>query len=578
MRYILIVVLLINFNVFAQTTDLPIISSVSPSKFEVGQVLQELKITGSGFKKDLVVKFSRDDVKVDSIFEVDPSYIKCVISVKSNATPGKLDVTVTNPTGESGTGVEAISIISKPVITSVSPKEIQQGVLNKEIRITGSGFMKDAKVEFTEVSSGISVKSINFKSEQEVILIVDVSSNALTLEQKFNFINSDGGMTSGVIRVIPKITVTSVTPSVLAQGVLNQEIKINGTNFNKDCQIKVNEEGIILNNVYIISQTEIVINVNINESVKPGVKEIDIIPTEGVGVKFNLTINPKPSVTSITPNELFQGQENKAITIVGNNFVKESKLSFNTPGIIINSYEVKSKENIVANVSVSDKIESNEYDVIISNPDEGVGVGKSLIKINLKPEITKIIPSSSIQGIFEQEIEICGSGFTKDSKIRITGEGIVINTVNYQSSNSIKISITVASKAPMEFRDIIVSNPDGGTFVALKKLGINKVDKESVYYGDSSRFKKPACVDKKKVFKEHPCYQTIVKENISPDIARYWLIINKINESIREAYKKVEGKYGYDLIGKIGYITDNEGNPVKEIPDITNLVIEQVER
>jgi len=578
MRYILIVVLLINFNVFAQTTDLPIISSVSPNKFEVGQVLQELKITGSGFKKDLVVKFSRDDVKVDSIFEVDPSYIKCVISVKSNATPGKLDVTVTNPTGESGTGVEAISIISKPVITSVSPKEIQQGVLNKEIRITGSGFMKDAKVEFTEVSSGISVKSINFKSEQEVILIVDVSSNALTLEQKFNFINSDGGMTSGVIRVIPKITVTSVTPSVLAQGVLNQEIKINGTNFNKDCQIKVNEEGIIFNNVYIISQTEIVINVNISESVKPGVKEFDIIPTEGVGVKFNLTINPKPSVTSITPNELFQGQENKAITIVGNNFVKESKLSFNTPGIIINSYEVKSKENIVANVSVSDKIESNEYDVIISNPDEGVGVGKSLIKINLKPEITKIIPSSSIQGIFEQEIEICGSGFTKDSKIRITGEGIVINTVNYQSSNSIKISITVASKAPMEFRDIIVSNPDGGTFVALKKLGINKVDKESVYYGDSRRFKKPACVDKKKVFKEHPCYQTIVKENISPDIARYWLIINKINESIREAYKKVEGKYGYDLIGKIGYITDNEGNPVKEIPDITNLVIEQVER
>ena len=578
MRYILIVVLLINFNVFAQTTDLPIISSVSPNKFEVGQVLQELKITGSGFKKDLVVKFSRDDVKVDSILEVDSSYIKCVISVKSNATPGKLDVTVTNPTGESGTGVEAISIISKPVITSVSPKEIQQGVLNKEIRITGSGFMKDAKVEFTEVSSGISVKSINFKSEQEVILIVDVSSNALTLEQKFNFINSDGGMTSGVIRVIPKITIISVTPSVLAQGVLNQEIKINGTNFNKDCQIKVNEEGIIFNNVYIISQTEIVINVNISESVKPGVKEFDIIPTEGVGVKFNLTINPKPSVTSITPNELFQGQENKAITIVGNNFVKESKLSFNTPGIIINSYEVKSKENIVANVSVSDKIESNEYDVIISNPDEGVGVGKSLIKINLKPEITKIIPSSSIQGIFEQEIEICGSGFTKDSKIRITGEGIVINTVNYQSSNSIKISITVASKAPMEFRDIIVSNPDGGTFVALKKLGINKVDKESVYYGDSRRFKKPACVDKKKVFKEHPCYQTIVKENISPDIARYWLIINKINESIREAYKKVEGKYGYDLIGKIGYITDNEGNPVKEIPDITNLVIEQVER
>ena len=109
-------------------------------------------------------------------------------------------------------------------------------------------------------------------------------------------------------------------------------------------------------------------------------------------------------------------------------------------------------------------------------------------------------------------------------------------------------------------------------------FGINKVDKESIYYGDINSFRKPAKVNKKKIYLEHPLYQVIVRDNISSDVARYWLTINKINESVRDIYKLIQKKYEYDLIGEVGYVTDKEGNPVKDVPDITDLVIRELEK
>ena len=130
----------------------------------------------------------------------------------------------------------------------------------------------------------------------------------------------------------------------------------------------------------------------------------------------------------------------------------------------------------------------------------------------------------------------------------------------------------------MNFRDFYISNPDGGFFFGTQMFSICKVDKESIYFGDINKFKKPAAVNKQRLFKEHPCYKIIINENVSPDVAKYWLLINRVNDSIKDVYKKIQRKYEYDLVGEVGFIVDNTGSPVVDVPDITDLVIKENEK
>ena len=577
-KYVFLAFFALICNAFAQTTVLPVISSISPDKFEQGKTYQGVKITGSGFVKDLTIKFSKEDVKLEGITEVDASYIKCNISVKSEANPGKIDVTVTNSTGESGTGEKVITIISKPAVTGVSPKEFKQASLNKELVISGAGFMDGCRIEFAGGSSGASAKALYFKSDKELKAFIDVNPESPLGNLNFTVKNPDGAAASGKITIATKMDISSIFPQAIPQGGTNEEVCINGSNFTKGCKAEVKNEGILINSMFVLSETEIVLNLSISETVKAGAKEFKIISADGGVISFSLNVTFKPYITLAVPSGFYQGLEGKSVTITGGNFVKDGQLILGASGITINFFEVKTQDIIIANITLSDRAPAGQYDITYINPDGGTGTGKALVKVNLKPEITKVLPASAVQGVFEQNVEIQGSGLTKETKVKISGEGIVINSSEFISPDLIKINITVGAKSPMETRDITVSNPDGASFSMEDKFSINRVDKESIYYGDINKFKKPAMANKKRIFKEHPYYQAIVRENISSDVAKYWLIINKINEYMKDIYKRVQRKYDYDLIGKTGFITDKDGDPVKDIPDITDLIIKELER
>jgi hypothetical protein len=245
---------------------------------------------------------------------------------------------------------------------------------------------------------------------------------------------------------------------------------------------------------------------------------------------------------------------------------------------MVNSIEVKSPKDLIVTIFIAEKIPSCGYDLTLTNTDNGSDTLKNSICVNARPIISKIVPASATQGIFEQEIDVQGEGFTKESTVKISGEGIVVNSTDFVSAKSIKVKVTVAAGAAMESRDFVVANPDGGSYGAREVLGINRVDKESIYYGDLNKFKKPASVRKRRVFRGHPDYQIIVKEELNPDIAKYWLVVSKINDSIRNVYKKVQRRHGYDLIGEEGYIVDKDGKAVKEVIDITDLVIKELDK
>jgi len=554
------------------------IKSVSQEKLYPGKSYLDFKITGNNILKSALVKFNNDYAVVDGITGVTASEIKTAVSVREGAKPGKLDLIVQNSPEDIFVLKNAVQVMSKPGIGVVLQKEIKQGSIGNEIIINGSGFLDGARLVFTETNGDIAVHNVVFISEREVRAILDVSLAVKPKETKLQVINPDGESASNRIVITTALGVSGVTPQIIPQGAENIEISVKGSNLNKGLKAETTEEGFYINNIFVLTENEAVLSVSIAETAVPGKKELSLIAPDGVSQKINITVSVKPMLNAVTPDELPQGTENRIITVTGNNFGKNTQIKFSTTGIIINNLDVKSAQQVVAVITVSERAPGGSFDVLAVNPDGGTGVLKKAFTVNLKPELKTIFPATAVQGVFEQELELSGQGFTKETTVKLSGEGIVINNIEFLDSTRLKALVTVGAKAPMEKRDISVLNPDGGSFMLNDTFGISKVDKESIYYGDINKFKKPAMVNKKKLFLEHPYYKTIVRENISSEVAKYWLIINKINESVKEIYKKVQKKYDYDLVGELGFVTDKDGNPVRDIPDITDTVIRELEK
>ncbi|OGF45046.1 MAG: hypothetical protein A2231_00605 [Candidatus Firestonebacteria bacterium RIFOXYA2_FULL_40_8] len=554
------------------------IKSVSTVKLYPGKCYPDFKINGDKFIKSALARFNSDSIGVDNILEVTPSAIKLSITVKDTAKPGKYDLIVQNRPEDICTSKNAVHVMSKPVLSVVLQKEIKQGSSGNEITVSGAGFMDGAKLEFPDASGEIVARSVSFKSDKELKASIDVAFTVKPKETGIRVVNPDGESASNKIMITTALGVSGVTPQVLPQGADNVEISVKGSNFVKGLKAEIKDEGFVANNIFVLSESEAVLSVSVAETASVGKKEITLTAPDGGLQKFNITVSLRPLVFSIMPNEMPQGTENKIVTITGNNFGKDTQIKISSPGIRINNFEIKSAQQVVAVLTVSERAPGGVYDILAVNPDGGTGVLKKSFTVNLKPELKIISPAGAVQGVFEQEVELKGQGFTRETSVKLSGEGIVISAVEYIDSTKLTALVTVGAKAPMEKRDVYVFNPDGGNFMLNDAFGISKVDKESIYYGDINKFKKPAMVNKKKLFLEHPYYKTIVRENISSEVAKYWLIVNKINESVKDAYKKIQKRYDYDLIGEVGFVTDKEGNPVKDIPDITDAVIHELER
>jgi len=110
-----------------------------------------------------------------------------------------------------------------------------------------------------------------------------------------------------------------------------------------------------------------------------------------------------------------------------------------------------------------------------------------------------------------------------------------------------------------------------------------EIDKDKCYLGDPEDFVKPAEVDSQKVFAVIPAYKEILEKGLDPSDARYHILMAEASEVFNVALVKCSEKYGYDLIGEKGAISE-KGKKVKNskgeevsVADITKEMIKEIE-
>ncbi|RLD18729.1 MAG: hypothetical protein DRI36_00690 [Caldiserica bacterium] len=78
------------------------------------------------------------------------------------------------------------------------------------------------------------------------------------------------------------------------------------------------------------------------------------------------------------------------------------------------------------------------------------------------PQITEVNPNSGRQGK-TIPVTITGSNFQDGANVNISGAGVTVTSTTVKSSTEIDITVKISSNAAVGYRDVTVTNPDGGS-------------------------------------------------------------------------------------------------------------------
>lgn len=106
-----------------------------------------------------------------------------------------------------------------------------------------------------------------------------------------------------------------------------------------------------------------------------------------------------------------------------------------------------------------------------------------------------------------------------------------------------------------------------------KSIPAASVDDQKIFWGVADKFEKPGSVDYVAVVTATDEYQQAKK--VESGTAKYWILVNKANESAVRAISAVGSETDYDLIVIKGYLESLE--PPIETEDITELALAELQ-
>lgn len=264
-------------------------------------------------------------------------------------------------------------------------------------------------------------------------------------------------------------TVTSVTPSTGAQGDINLEVVIGGTNFTNPSTVAFSGTGITVNSVTFGSTTQLTANVTISEAAATTARNVTVTTSVGSASKtggFTVTSGgSSPQITGFTiPNQVGETIINQTDYTIALTMPYPTNVTALVPTITTSegttvdpasgvaqdftnpvTYTVSNSSG-ARTITTADSISGQAYIVTVT------------VAPASAPTITSVIPNSGMWGE-TLAITITGTNFTGATSVSF-GSGITV-TFTVVSPTQINTTITISMGADTGARNVTVTTPQG---------------------------------------------------------------------------------------------------------------------
>ena len=401
----------------------PALTALNPSAVTSGGGPFALRVTGSNFVQNSVVRFDGQDRQTNLISSTE---LRATILASDIVNGGSATITVFNPTPGGGVSNPLTLTINfaPPTITTLSPTSVVAGGPAFQLTVIGTNFAPGSVVRWNEqdrVTQFISVTEL--ATQVPAADIVNVGSATITV-----FSPPPGGGLSNAAsfninqaaRPVPRIT--TINPNDAGAGGADFTLTVNGQNFFSDSVVRWNGSARLTT---FANSTLLTAQIPAADIANAGTANVTVFtPPVGGGESnlVNFTINappnPVPAITSLSPATVSAGDPAFTLTVNGTGFVAGSVAQVNGAN---RQTTVVSTTQLTVPITAEEIAISGSVAIRVFNPAPGGGTSNQLelTVTNPVPTITSLHPNVVAEGSGTFALAVNGTNFAYGAQILI---------------------------------------------------------------------------------------------------------------------------------------------------------------
>jgi hypothetical protein len=354
---------------------------LTPASALAGSGAQTITVQGSGFVP--LSKITINGQNRASTF-VDANHMKVSILANETATAGTITTTVVNGAPGGGTTSATFTVNNPtPTISALSPNSVTAGGPAFTLTVTGTNFVSGATVQVNGAS-----RTTTFVSATQLTAAIPASDLAAAATLQITVVNpvpSAGPSAASTLTVNtannPVPTLSSLSKTSVSAGSAGFTLTVTGTNFISGSVVRVNGAS---RTTTFVSSTQLNATIPSSDLAVGANLSITVFnPAPGGGTSSALVLkvnNPVPSISSVSPSNIFAGGADFTLTINGSGFVTGSVVNVgvgNSFGPRTTTF-VNSTQLTVQITSNDISTSGTQISVSVTNPGPGGGTSGTI--------------------------------------------------------------------------------------------------------------------------------------------------------------------------------------------------------
>lgn len=328
------------------------------------------------------------------------------------AQPGQFPVTVVNPDG-TVSAAKTLSVVTSPVIESLSPAVVIAGSPAFLLTVQGTGFVSGATIRL----AGVALATTFLGS---AALSAEVPRAAVANAGQFSVIvaNPDGTLSNQQnLTVAAAPAVNSINPPSLSAGSAAFTLTVQGSGFAPNVAVQIQGAAV---KTRFIKSTELSADVSAAQIAFAAQLSVVVAnpgPPQQVSNPQTLSVVNAPVISVREPSTVISGSADFTLTVLGTGYVAGSTVKLN--GVALPTTYGSSAE-LTAAVTAAQVAAAGVLNITVTNPN-GTSSAAQTLAVAVGPSITSIDPTSVTAGSTAFTLVVLGSGFISGSVVELNG-------------------------------------------------------------------------------------------------------------------------------------------------------------
>src|ERR1039457_5195880 len=225
------------------------------------------------------------------------------------------------------------------------------------------------------------------------------------------------------------------------------------TNFVNGTTVASFGSGITVNSTTVTDPTNATVSITIAGNATLGAHTVTMTTgAEVATLAGGFTVNPPPTIATVTPNTGQQGQTISSVAGVGQstNFVNGTTVASFGSGITVNSTTVTNATSATVNIAIAGNATLGAHTVTMTTGAE-VATLAGGFTVNPPPTIATVTPNTGQQGQAIASVAVVGesTNFVNGTTVASFGSGITVNSTTVTNATSATVNIAIAGNATL---------------------------------------------------------------------------------------------------------------------------------